>query len=71
MKKQYVMLKAILSWGTRAHRALTAGASLSKLKEMKSRTDISNLKFELNYEAYMENIDKEMDREFKALGVAV
>jgi len=69
MTKQYALLKSILSWGTRARRALSGGALLSGLKNMKSRTDLANVKFELDYEPLMKNIEKEMDREFKALEV--
>jgi len=67
MRKQYAMLKTILSWGKRARRALSDGATLSGLKGMTSRTDLSKVKFERDYEAYMDRVAKEMDREFKTL----
>ncbi len=70
MKKQFMMLKAILNFGDYANKALAAGVPIPKILSLKSKDDLAKVKFEVDFEKYLDTVDKQMQAEFKALEAA-
>jgi len=70
LKKQYMMMGEILAFGRLARKALAAGVPIPKILSLKSKNDLAKVKFEPDFEKYLNNIDNEMKAEFKALEAA-
>ncbi len=66
-KKTYLMLKLILNYETMARTALENNVALEDILGVKSKNKIADIKFEKDYEKMIENIEKEMEKEFKML----
>ena len=71
LKKQHMMLKTILNYHDLSLKFVSSGVSLKSILGMKVRERISRMK-EIREEmiAEIENINREMEDEFKSLGVA-
>ncbi len=70
MKKQFMMLNGIMTWGDYAKKALAGGVPMARILASKSKDDMAKVKFESNFEQYMDNINKAMQAEFKAMEAA-
>jgi V/A-type H+/Na+-transporting ATPase subunit A len=70
MQKQYRMLKFIMRYADQAGAALTRGAPLSTLANMKAKAEFTKVKFEVDFEGEMVKIEKMLDDEFKTMEVA-
>ncbi len=68
MDKQYKLLKAITTWGSRAQSALEGGVAIEDIMKSKSKDDLAKVKFEKEFDAALGVILKSMDEEFKKLG---
>ncbi len=67
VKKQFEMLKAILSWGDTAKAALASGIPLDKIKASEAKVMLSKAKFQQEYHSYIENAMKVMEEEFRKM----
>jgi V/A-type H+-transporting ATPase subunit A len=67
VKKQYEMLKAILTWGDTAKSALASGIPLDKIKASEAKVLLSKAKFQQEYHSYIENAMKVMEEEFRKM----
>ena len=70
MKKQFMMLSSILTFGTLAKKALAAGVPMQKILSVKSKDDLAKVKYEAEFEKYINTINEQMQAEFKALEAA-
>jgi V/A-type H+-transporting ATPase subunit A len=70
MQKQYRMMKFIMRYADQAQSALTRGAPLNTLANMKAKAEFTKVKFEADFEGEMVKIEKMLDDEFKAMEVA-
>jgi V/A-type H+-transporting ATPase subunit A len=70
LKKQFMMLNAIMVYGRYAKTALAAGVPMAKILGLKSRTDLAKVKFEPEFEKYLADVDTLMKSEFKSLEAA-
>ncbi len=70
MRKQFLMLKSIMTFGDYAKKALAAGVPIPRILALKSKDDLAKVKFEADFEKYMENVNQQMQAEFKALEAA-
>ncbi|TAN44990.1 MAG: ATP synthase subunit A [Candidatus Methanoperedens sp.] len=68
MDKQYKLLKAITTWGSRAQSALEGGVAIEDIMKSKSKDDLAKVKFEKDFDTALGVILKSMDEEFKKLG---
>jgi len=68
MDKQYKLLKAITTWGSRAQSALEGGVAIENIMKSKSKDDLAKVKFEKDFDTALGVILKSMDEEFKKLG---
>jgi V/A-type H+-transporting ATPase subunit A len=68
MDKQYKLLKAITTWGSRAQSALEGGVDIEVIMKSKSKDDLAKVKFEKDFDTALGVILKSMDEEFKKLG---
>ncbi len=68
MDKQYKLLKAITTWGSRAQSSLEGGAAIEDIMKSKSKDDLAKIKFEKDFDAALGVVLKNMDEEFKKLG---
>ncbi len=64
-KKTYMMMKTILKYADTAYKSLEDGKRAQKILEIKAKDRIGDVKFEKDYETFLKNIEKEMDKEFK------
>jgi V/A-type H+/Na+-transporting ATPase subunit A len=70
MKKQYMMLNAIMTWGDYAKKALAVGVPMPKILASKSKDTMAKVKFEADFEKFLDSVNKEMQAEFKAMEAA-
>jgi V/A-type H+/Na+-transporting ATPase subunit A len=70
MKKQYMMLNSIMTWGDYAKKALAAGVPMARILASKSKDSMAKVKFEADFEKYLDGVSKEMQTEFKAMEAA-
>lgn len=70
MKKQFMMLKSILTWGDYAKKALASGVPMTRILASKAKDSMAKVKFEADFEKYLNNVDQEMQSEFKAMEAA-
>jgi V/A-type H+-transporting ATPase subunit A len=68
MDKQYKLLKAITTWGSRAQSALEGGVAIEDIMKSRSKDDLAKVKFEKDFDTALNVILKSMDEEFKKLG---
>lgn len=68
MDKQYKLLKAITTWGSRAQSALESGVAVEDIMKSKSKDDLAKVKLEKDFDTALGVILKSMDEEFKKLG---
>jgi len=68
MDKQYKLLKAITTWGSRAQSALEGGVAIEDIMKSKSKDDLAKVKFEKDFDPALGVILKSMDEEFKKIG---
>jgi len=71
VEKQYLMLRSIMKFYEMASKALKAGAPLERILSLKSRVELSKVKYEKDYEGVLKEIEEIMKREFSELGVGV
>jgi V/A-type H+-transporting ATPase subunit A len=67
LKKQFMMMNEILAFGRLAKKALAAGVPIPKILALQSKNDLAKVKFEGDFEMYLNNVDSEMKAEFRAL----
>jgi V/A-type H+-transporting ATPase subunit A len=70
MKKQFMMLDSIMTWGEYAKKALAAGVPMARILASKSKDSMAKVKFEADFERYLDGVSKEMQAEFKAMEAA-
>ncbi len=70
MKKQFMMLNSIMTWGDYAKKALAAGVPMPKILASKSKDTMAKVKFEAEFEKFLDGVNKEMQAEFKAMEAA-
>lgn len=70
MRKQYLMLSSIMLFGDYAKKALASGVPMGKILALKSKNDLAKVKFESDFEKYIENVNNQMKAEFKSLEAA-
>jgi V/A-type H+-transporting ATPase subunit A len=70
MKKQFMMLNSIMAWGDYAKKALAAGVPMPRILASKSKDTMAKVKFEADFEKFLDVVDKEMKAEFKAMEAA-
>jgi V/A-type H+-transporting ATPase subunit A len=68
MDKQYKLLKAITTWGSRAQSALEGGVAIEDIMKSKTKDDLAKVKFEKDFDTTLGVILKSMDEEFKKIG---
>jgi V/A-type H+-transporting ATPase subunit A len=67
MKKQYAMMKAIRQFSDLAYAAQAAGVTPMQIIALKAKNELPQIKFIKDYAPELDQILKEMDREFNAL----
>jgi V/A-type H+-transporting ATPase subunit A len=70
MKKQFMMLNSIMIWGNYAKKALAAGVPMARILASKSKDSMAKVKFEADFEKFLDGVNKEMQAEFKAMEAA-
>ncbi len=68
MDKQYKLLKAITTWGSKAQSALEGGVAIEDIMKSKTKDDLAKVKFEKDFDTALGVILKSMDEEFKKIG---
>ncbi|MBC7114139.1 MAG: ATP synthase subunit A [Archaeoglobi archaeon] len=71
LEKQYLMLRGIMKFYEMASRALKAGVPLEKVLSLKSRVELSKVKYEREYEEVIKRVEEMMKKEFSELGLGV
>ncbi len=71
MDKQYKLMKAIMKYSDLANTALEGGAELEDITSVKSKDDLSKIKFEKEFEEKLNTVLSAMDKEFDAIRGAV
>lgn len=67
-EKTINILRTILKWGDAAEQAMEDGALLEEIIDVESKQMISNIKFEADWEQFLEEIDETIEQDFAALG---
>jgi V/A-type H+/Na+-transporting ATPase subunit A len=67
LKKQFMMLNTIMTFGKYANKALEAGVPVSKIIAVQSKNEMAKVKFEPDFEKYLNDVNEHMKAEFKAL----
>jgi len=67
MEKQYKLMKAIMKYSDLAITALEGGADLEAITSMKSKDDLSKVKFEKEFDAELNKVLSAMDKEFEEI----
>lgn len=67
LKKTYLMMKTIMHYNELANNALDMHVKVSDIIASKSKTRISEVKFEADYEKRLNEIEKEMKEEFDSM----
>ena len=63
-------MKTVLHFDTVAHAALKSGVNIKVILTTKAKEEISNAKFEKDFEKVLGDVKKKMDDEFKKLKVS-
>ncbi len=71
LEKQYEMLKSILKFYEYASRALQSRVPLEDILSLKSRVELSKVKYEKDYKEALKRIEEMMRKEYADLGVEV
>jgi V/A-type H+-transporting ATPase subunit A len=71
MDKQYKLMKAIMKYSDLANTALEGGAELEDITSVKSKDDLSKIKFEKEFDEKLNTVLSAMDKEFDAIREAV
>ncbi len=71
MDKQYKLMKAIMKYSDLANTALEGGAELEDITSVKSKDDLSKVKFEKEFDEKLNIVLSAMDKEFDAIRGAV
>ena len=71
MEKQYKLMKAIMKYSDLANTALEGGAELEDITSVKSKDDLSKIKFEKEFDEKLNTVLSAMDKEFDAIRGAV
>ncbi|MBI2145229.1 V-type ATP synthase subunit A [Candidatus Woesearchaeota archaeon] len=66
-KKTYLIMKTILGFADKAKAALDSGIRMQKISVMKSKDKVGDVKFEKDYEAFLAQVNKEIEKEFAEL----
>ena len=67
LPKTFQMMKTIKFFGDKAYKALEAGAGIQALTAMKSKDKLADVKFEKDYQKLLDQIRKDMEKEFASL----
>ncbi|MGM5482366.1 MAG: V-type ATP synthase subunit A [Nanobdellota archaeon] len=67
LEKSYKLMKIVAHFEELGKSALENGASIKAILNTKAKEKIANLKFEKDYDKLLDEIEKEMDKEFKGL----
>lgn len=67
LEKSYKLMKLIIHFDQLGRTALENGASIKAVLNTKAKEKIANAKFEKNYKKLLDDIEKEMNEEFKSL----
>ncbi|HIE32185.1 MAG TPA: ATP synthase subunit A [Methanosarcinales archaeon] len=67
MEKQYKLMKAIMKYSDLANSALESGIPLRSILSVKSKDDLSKIKFEVEFDHAMDEVLSAMDEEFEEL----
>ena len=67
MEKQYKLMKAIMKYSDLAITALEGGADLELITSVKSKDDLSKVKFEKEFDAELNKVLSAMDKEFEEI----
>jgi V/A-type H+/Na+-transporting ATPase subunit A len=70
LEKSYLLMKTVLHFDTVAHAALKSGVNIKVILTTKAKEEISNAKFEKDFEKVLGDVKKKMDDEFKKLKVS-
>ncbi len=70
LKKQFMMMNEIMAFGKLAKKALAAGVPIPKILASQSKNDLAKVKFEAEFEKYLNDVDTRMKAEFKSLEAA-
>jgi len=68
LKNQYAILKAILAYWEMGKRAQAAGVPLSTITSIKAKPMLARARFEKDFDAAMETVNKSMAEEFGRMG---
>ncbi|MEK6853818.1 MAG: V-type ATP synthase subunit A, partial [Nanoarchaeota archaeon] len=66
-KKTYLIMKTILHFADLAKTALDSGIRAQRITVMKSKDNLAGVKFEKDYDTFLNAINKDMEKEFAAL----
>ncbi len=66
-KKTYLIMKTILHFADLAKAALDSGIRAQRIVAIKSKDNVANVKFEKDYEEFLANANKEIEKEFAQL----
>ena len=66
-KKTYRLMKTILHFSDKAEEALERGVAVNPIINTTAKNKIADVKFEKDYETLLNEIEKEMDKEFDSL----
>ncbi len=69
LKKTYMLMKIILKYAQLANENLARGVNVRDILNVKAKQKIANIRFEKNYEQALNEIEKEMHKEFELLKV--
>jgi len=67
MEKQYKLMKAIMKYSDLAITALEGGADLEAITSVKSKDDLSKVKFEKEFDVELNKVLSAMDKEFEEI----
>ena len=68
LKKTYLIMKTILHFSKLANACLDRGVRVQQILETKSKDKFAEVKFDKDYEGFINKVTGEMDREFGRLG---
>ncbi|MBI2141382.1 V-type ATP synthase subunit A [Candidatus Woesearchaeota archaeon] len=66
-RKTYLIMKTILHFADLAKTALDSGIRAQRVVAMKSKDSVSLVKFEKDYESFLNGVNKDMEKEFAQL----
>lgn len=66
-KKTYLIMKTILHFADLAKTALDSGIRAQRVVAMKSKDEVAQVKFEKDYETFLNDVNKDIEKEFAQL----